>query len=353
MSCPIGWGILGCGDVTEAKSGPKAFNQPGRSTLVAVMRRDGDKAANYAQRHGVASSYADAQKLIDDPAVTAVYVATPPGSHLELALRVAAARKPCIVEKPMARNHPESEAMARAFAEAGVPLFVAYYRRCYPRYVRLHRMIHEEKVLGQITFVSYRKTAKPKPGGNGWRTEAASSGGGLFLDVGSHALDLLDFLLGPLREVRGCARGNPSAVEQRVACSFAFDNGAVGTATWDFSATENEDTLELRGTGGVLVVPHLKNGDTIILHRASGGAAAAAAEERFFDPPPATVQQPFVESVLDALEAADPSRCPSTAASALRTAAAMDAVLAPYYGGTREDAFWERPQTWASAATGV
>ena len=330
----IGWGILGCGDVTEQKSGPPAFNHAGRSSLVAVMRRDGAKAADYAQRHGVASSYSEAQKLIDDPAVTAVYIATPPGAHLELALRVAAARKPCIVEKPMARNLPESDAMQRAFAEAGVPLFVAYYRRCYPRYVWLHRMLQEEKVLGDITFVSYRKTAKPKPSGNGWRTgDASSSGGGLFLDVGSHALDLLDFLLGPLREVRGCARGKPGAVEDRVACSFALDNGAVGTATWDFTATDNEDTLELRGTGGVLVVPHLKNGDTIVLRRAGGEADK---EEKFVHPPPATVQQPFVESVIEALEASDPTRCPSTAVSALRTAAAMDAVLGPYYGG-RDD----------------
>jgi len=344
MTSTIGWGILGCGDVTEVKSGPKAFNQPGRSTLVAVMRRDGNKAADYAQRHGVTSSYSDAQKLIDDPAVTAVYIATPPGAHLELALRVAAAGKPCIVEKPMARNRRESEVIARAFADAGVALFVAYYRRSYPRYVRLRRMLHDERVLGNITFVSYRKTAMPKLGGNGWRTEAAISGGGLFLDVGSHALDLLDFLLGPLREVRGCARGGPGTVEERVACSFALDDGAVGTATWDFTANENEDTLEIRGTGGVIVVPHLKNGDTIVLRRAGGGPEA---QEQFVDPPPVTAQQPFVESVLDALEAADPSRCPSTPASALRTAAVMDAVLAPYYGGNREDDFWERPNTWA------
>ena len=121
----IRWGILGCGDVTEIKSGP-GFQKSAGSQLVAVMRRNAALAEDYARRHGVLKWYADADALIRDPAVDAVYIATPPGSHLELALKVAAAGKPCHVEKPMARNAAECDKMIAAFAQARMPLFVAY-----------------------------------------------------------------------------------------------------------------------------------------------------------------------------------------------------------------------------------
>ena len=111
----IRWGIIGCGDVCEVKSGP-GFQKAANSALVAVMRRDGGKAADYAKRHGVPRWYDDAEALIGDPEVDAVYVATPPGSHLEYALRVAAAGKPCYVEKPMARTHAECRRMIGALS---------------------------------------------------------------------------------------------------------------------------------------------------------------------------------------------------------------------------------------------
>jgi len=108
------WGIIGCGDVTEVKSGP-GFQQATGSALVAVMRRDLSKAQDYARRHGVPRAYNSADALISDPEVDAVYIATPPSSHCELTLAVAAAGKPCLVEKPMARNHAECERMVAAF----------------------------------------------------------------------------------------------------------------------------------------------------------------------------------------------------------------------------------------------
>src|SRR6184192_2580039 len=94
----IRWGIIGCGDVTEVKSGP-AFQKASNSALVAVMRRDAAKAADYAARHGVPRWYADARELIADADVDAVYVATPPSSHEEYAIMAAEAAKPIYVEK--------------------------------------------------------------------------------------------------------------------------------------------------------------------------------------------------------------------------------------------------------------
>src|ERR1044071_3205427 len=121
----IRWGIIGCGDVTEVKSGP-AFQKARDSALVAVMRRDGDLARDYAQRHGVPRWYDNAEALIHDPEVDAVYVATPPYAHKEYTLMSARVGKPVYVEKPMAMNHEECQVMIKACQAAGVPLLVAY-----------------------------------------------------------------------------------------------------------------------------------------------------------------------------------------------------------------------------------
>ena len=334
------WGILGCGDVTEKKSGSGAMNHCG-SALVAVMRRDAEKAKDYAARHGVEKWFSDAGTLVADPSVSAVYIATPPSAHLELALQVAAAGKPCLVEKPMARNLPDSQRMAAAFEAAGVPLFVAYYRRHYPRVLRMRELLGR---LGDITLVSYRFSRPPRADGSGgWREVASVSGGGVFVDIGSHVLDILDFLLGPLQEVHGCARGEAGAVEQRVAASFGWAGGAVGTASWDFCAPLSEDVLEVRGTRGVLTAPGLMNGDAIEL-----SAMADGGDCREVHPPPPTVQQPLFAAVVDVVRSGDGSRCASTAASALRTQRVIDAILESYYRG-RGDAFWERPATWQPA----
>src|SRR5262245_13349638 len=204
----VRWGIIGCGDVTEVKSGP-AFQQVAGSELVAVMRRNGERAADYARRHGVPRWYDRAEDLVDDKEVDAVYVATPPGSHLEVALMACAARKPAYVEKPMARSFSECRRMVQAFEAARVPLFVAYYRRALDRFRAVRDRVAAGK-LGTITSVTYRYASSAHldvpQGETPWRLRPAESGGGLFLDLGSHTLDILDFILGPLENVRGDAR---------------------------------------------------------------------------------------------------------------------------------------------------
>ena len=112
----INWGIIGCGDVTEIKSGP-AFNKVPNSSLVAVMRRDAAKAADYAERHEIANWYNDAAKLINDPKVNAIYIATPPDSHEAYALAAMNAGKPVYVEKPMALNYAAAKNMAAVAVE--------------------------------------------------------------------------------------------------------------------------------------------------------------------------------------------------------------------------------------------
>src|SRR5919112_2923363 len=193
----IRWGIIGCGDVTEVKSGP-GFQKADGSALVAVMRRDGDEARDYARRHGVPRAYDNADALIADPEVDAVYVATPPSSHCDLALRIAAAGKPCLVEKPMARNHAECVRMVEAFRGRNLPLWVAYYRRALPRFLTVRDCLAKGGV-GRVTSVHVQVTAPLLTGAEaGWRVDPEASGGGLFFDLASHCFDLLDFLAGEI-----------------------------------------------------------------------------------------------------------------------------------------------------------
>src|SRR5471032_640688 len=220
----IRWGIIGCGDVTEVKSGP-GFQKANRSQLVAVMRRNGALAADYAKRHGVPRWYDDARALVNDPGVDAIYVATPPGAHLDGALLAAAAGKPCYVEKPMARHTPECDAMIAAFAQAKQKLFVAYYRRAMPRFLKAKELV-DDGAIGQLTGIAYRLAwptpANADPAKNAWRVSAENAGGGLFLDVGSHLLDFLDFCLGPLEDVHGRAARLATAAEVEDAVVMTF-----------------------------------------------------------------------------------------------------------------------------------
>jgi predicted dehydrogenase len=336
----IRWGIIGCGDVTEVKSGP-GFSRARGSRLVAVMRRNGALAADYARRHGVPRWYDDARALVADPEVDAVYVATPPGAHLDGVRLAAAAGKPCHVEKPMARHTPECDAMLAACATAGTRLFTAYYRRAMPRFLKV-RELATGGAIGRLSGVTYRHAA-PSPAGDAWRIDAAHSGAGLFLDIGSHVLDFLDFCLGPLGDVRGHAANASGrhAVEDQVALTFCAAGGVTGACSWNFASHARDDTLTFFGTEGSITFTFFA-GDPIRLETKHGA-------ELIDIPNPPHVAQPLIQTVVDDLLGR--GTCPSTGESARRTSVVMDAVLADYYGG-RGDDFWARPSTWPGAPRG-
>ena len=147
----IRWGIIGCGKVTEVKSGP-AFSKVKNSQLVAVMRRDAALAEDYARRHNVPRFYSVADDLINDSDVDAVYVATPPVSHAEYAIKVLKAGKPVYIEKPMALNYKECERINKAAEKYKVPVFVAYYRRTLPGFLRIKELIGNG-AIGKVRFV--------------------------------------------------------------------------------------------------------------------------------------------------------------------------------------------------------
>ncbi len=330
----VRWGIIGCGDVTEVKSGP-GFRLAAGSRLVAVMRRNAALAADYARRHGVPRCYDRAEALIADPEVDAVYIATPPDSHETYALQVAAAGKPAYVEKPMARSTAECERMSAAFTERALPLYVAYYRRALPRFLQVKRWL-EDGAIGKVTGIDYHHASPAHRLEAGWRTDVRAAGGGLFLDLGSHALDLIDFLIGPLSDVSGRAAnvGSAQDAEDSVILHFTA-GGAGGVASWNFASDAARDLCRLSGTEGCIEYSVF---DPRPL-RLTRGTNVTELEI----PHPPHVAQPLIQSVVDDLLGR--AICPSTAASALRTSAVMDAALASYYGD-RRTAFWEAPETW-------
>ncbi|EKN70465.1 oxidoreductase [Neobacillus bataviensis LMG 21833] len=311
----VRWGIIGCGDVTEVKSGP-AFQKVKNSELVAVMRRTSELAKDYAERHHIPKWYDDADALINDPDVDAVYIATPPSSHKEYTIKVARAGKPVYVEKPMALNFAECNEMIAACKAARVPLYVAYYRRGLPRFVKIKELL-ENKAIGDVRFVSttqYQKASEDVFDSQNlpWRVQPELSGGGLFFDLASHTLDLLDFLLGPIKDVQGFTSNQAGyySAEDIVTGTYRFESGIHGVGNWCFSAFEDVDVNEIVGSKGKITFSTFGN-EPIILTTASG------TEEWNFEAPQ-HVHQPLVETIVADLTG-DSDLCPSTGVTGART----------------------------------
>ncbi|WNF37362.1 Gfo/Idh/MocA family oxidoreductase [Bacillaceae bacterium IKA-2] len=322
----VRWGIIGCGDVTEVKSGP-AFQKVKNSELIAVMRRTGHLAKDYAKRHNVPKWYEDADKLIHDPDVDVVYIATPPGSHMEYTIKAAKAGKPVYVEKPMARNFNECQKMINACKDAEVPLFVAYYRRAQPRFLKVKELL-ENKVIGDIRLVrtaQFQQASEEIIHSNDvpWRLQPDISGGGLFFDLASHTLDLLDFLLGPIKTVQGYVSNQAGfyKAEDIVTGNYVFESGVHGVGSWCFSTFEKADMNEILGSKGKITFSTFGH-NPIVLTTANG------TEEWSFEPLQ-QVHQPLVETIVAELTGND-IQCPSTALSGARTNWVMDEMVRNY-----------------------
>jgi len=254
----INWGIIGCGDVTEVKSGP-AFNKANNSSLVAVMRRNAAKAEDYARRHNVPHWYNDANKLINDPEVNAIYIATPPSSHEEYAVAAMNAGKPVYLEKPMANTYAAAYNIAKVAQEKNIKLVVAHYRREQPRFKKIKQLLHE-KTIGEILFahielykspLTKKELADPR---NAWRVNPAVAGGGLFHDLAPHQLDLMYYFFGEAEKAKGFAtnQGKNYSADDMVEGNILFKNGVVFSGTWCFNVfTEGaKDQCEIIGTNG-------------------------------------------------------------------------------------------------------
>lgn len=320
----VHWGIIGCGDVCERKSGPPMYLTP-HSALTAVMRRDGTKAADFARRHGAARFYTDADQLIADPQVDIVYVATPHSTHKELTIRALEAGKPVYVEKPMAMNHAECLEMLEAAERCGQKLFVAYYRRALP-YFRKIRELLDAGLIGTPlrAEVRYLRPAGPEdrdPDHLPWRLRRETGGDGYFYDMAPHTLDILDFLLGEIASAEGMKSnvGGLYEVDDTVAATMRFRSGLFATGIWCFVARpgETEDSVVISGSRGSIRFSTFAF-TPIELTTAEG-------VQRFPFAPPAYIQGPMIETIVAELRGE--GCCPSTGSSAARTSRVMDEIM--------------------------
>ena len=292
----IKWGIIGCGDVTEVKSGP-AFSKIKDSFLVAVMRRDAGKAEDYAKRHGVAKWFSNADELINDTEVNAIYIATPPGSHEEYTLKALAAGKPVYVEKPMTLNAESAKRMTEAANQSGVKLTIAHYRRAQPMFMKIKQLI-DEAAIGDIRFaklemfqsISNELIAKSD---EDWRRNPKVSGGGLFHDLAPHQLDLMYYFFGEMESFSGLElnQARLSAADDFVTRQIKFKSGVIFNGTWCFTvaAADQKDICEIYGSTGKISFSVF--GNTVTL------SVGGKENNIVFDPIP-HVEQPMIEKVV-------------------------------------------------------
>lgn len=318
----ITWGVIGAGDVCEKKSVPAMYKIKG-SRVKSVMRRNIEKAVDYASRHSIPHYTDNADEIMNDPEIDIVYIATPPSSHKDLALLAAAAGKPAYVEKPMAARYEDCLIMIDAFQKASLPLFVAYYRRTLPNFLKIKELIGEG-AIGEVRTVNILMNKEIFPdnvrsGEYNWRVIPEISGGGYFYDLASHQFDFLDFLFGPVTEAKGIALNQAGiyAAEDMVVASFVFENGVAGSGSWCFTAgrSANVDRTVIVGSKGQIEYATFGNPGIKLITDDKG--------EYFYNfELPGHIQQNMIETIISELKGE--GKCPSTGVSGARTSRVLD-----------------------------
>lgn len=322
----IKWGIIGAGDVCEVKSGPALMQIP-NSSVVAVMRRNGAKAKDFAERHRIKRWYDDADQLLNDPEVNAIYIATPPNTHATYTVKAAKLGKAVYVEKPMARTAAECEVMINACRQYGVPLYVAYYRRAFPNILKIKSLL-DSSTIGEVRMVKVELLQSSEPelitkNTLNWRIHPEISGGGYFYDLASHQLDALDYIFGPISNVKGISRNQSQNYDAHDFTTgiFEFENGIIGSGTWGFNVSKasGKDVVTIIGSEGQISFPFY--GDNHVLLERDGFSA----EKYEFNIGP-HVQNGLLETVISELTGGGKS-CVSTGISAARTNLVMEQMV--------------------------
>lgn len=312
----VRWGFIGCGEVTEKKSGP-AFNLIEGSKVVAVMSRNPEKARSYAERHDVAKWYSDAQQLVNDPEVNAVYIATPPSTHATFAIMAMKSGKAVYVEKPMASNYEDCCRINRIAEKTGSPCFVAYYRRELPYFQKVASLV-KEGAVGKVVGVQIRFAVPPRDLDYNrqnlpWRVQPDIAGGGYFYDLAPHQIDLLEEMFGPIIEAEGMTanRGGLYPTEDSVSACFRFDSGLPGSGSWCFVAHESakEDRIEIVGERGSLAFSVFTY-NPIVLQNEEG-------RKEFSPENPPYVQLPLIRKVVEHLQGRAICRADSVSATSV------------------------------------
>ena len=321
----IGWGFIGCGEVTEKKSGP-AFNEVPGSHVVAVMSRNAEKAESYAKRHNIKKWYTDPLELINDPEINAIYIATPPSSHATFAIMAMKAGKPVYIEKPLAASYEDCARINRISELTGVPCFVAYYRRYLPYFQKVKQII-QSGAIGTPANVQIRFSVPPRDldyksnGSLPWRLQPDIAGGGYFYDLAPHQLDLIQDIFGVITRAHGYCSNMAKLykAEDTISACFYYENGLPGSGSWCFVGHQSakEDRIEVIGEKGMLSFS-VYNYSPIQLVTSEGRSSIVV-------PNPPYVQLPIIRSVIEHLQGIGICECTSVSATPVNWV--MDRIL--------------------------
>lgn len=321
----IGWGFIGCGEVTEKKSGP-AFNEVPGSHVVAVMSRNAEKAESYAKRHNIKKWYTDPLELINDPEINAIYIATPPSSHATFAIMAMKAGKPVYIEKPLAASYEDCARINRISELTGVPCFVAYYRRYLPYFQKVKQIILSG-AIGTPANVQIRFSVPPRDldyksnGSLPWRLQPDIAGGGYFYDLAPHQLDLIQDIFGVITRAHGYCSNMAKLykAEDTISACFYFEDGLPGSGSWCFVGHQSakEDRIEVIGEKGMLSFS-VYNYSPIQLVTSEGRSSIVV-------PNPPYVQLPIIRSVIEHLQGIGICECTSVSATPVNWV--MDRIL--------------------------
>lgn len=327
----IRWGILGCGDVTEIKSGP-AFNLAEGSEIIAVMRRNGAKAEDYARRHGISKWYTDAGQLMDDPEINSIYIATPPAFHKDYAIQALNKGLNVYIEKPVSLNAAEAAEIAEAATRSTGKLSIAHYRRAVPMFLRVKELL-AEAVIGDVRAIQLRMWQPLKPRliaetEENWRVDPALSGGGYFHDLAPHQLDLMLYFFGSPLLLHGFSlnQAKASAAADHVTGIALFPDNIVFNGSWSFNTDEEEEVDECLIVGSKGSITFQVFGKSVLWQNEDTDDIQL---EEFVHP--GHIQQPMIEQVVSFFQGNSPNPC--TIADAITVMKMIDAFSVPAIAG--------------------
>jgi len=312
----IRWGIIGVGEVCEVKSGP-AFYKLEHSQLLAVMRRDGAKAQDFAARHGVAHWYDNADALLANPDIDAIYIATPPAQHRDYALAALNAGKHVYIEKPVTLNAAECDDIIAAEKSARTKIVVAHYRRHVPCFMKFAELLRSGAIgtplMAQIDMLQPAASDIIQNTENNWRVNPALSGGGLFHDLAPHQLDIILRWFGPVVSAKGISL-NQRQHNTAADCTHGWaqlESGVVLQGRWHFAVSpqQTRDHCEIIGTEGKLSINFFGQ-QKIRLENKDG-------PQEIVIPNPEHIQQPMIEQVNNYFRGSGDNPCSVSEAKAV------------------------------------
>lgn len=283
----MNWILIGIGDIAKRRVIP-AIQSESRSQLYGLVTRDPAKAAQYGVR-----AWSSLDEALADPAIDAVYVATPVSLHAPQTIQSLRAGKHVLCEKPMAMNEAEAQEMVRVAEECKRIFGVAYYRRAYPKVRRAKELLAAgaigQPVLAELTCHEWRgEDARYR----GWLLDPALAGGGPLYDIASHRIDVLNYLFGQPQRATGFLSNavHHYAVEDNATIMIDYAGGVRGIVDVRWHSKIKRDECRIRGTEGEMQLSPLNGQDLIY----PGGHEHLPVHEN--------VHLPMIENFMDAVE---------------------------------------------------